>query len=52
VRGYGVFCEGLKNFDMRRNRGEWIDVGMSVMNFLNHGRRLARSRICEKRDLQ
>jgi hypothetical protein len=52
VRWIGVFCESLKNFQLRWNRGEWIDVRMSVANLLNHGRRLARSRICEKEGTQ
>jgi hypothetical protein len=50
VGRFGLFCEGVKNLDVRWNRGEWIDVRMSVMNLLNHGRRFVRSRICEKEE--
>jgi hypothetical protein len=35
---------------MRWNRGEWIDVRISVMNLLNHGRKFLRKRICEKEE--
>jgi hypothetical protein len=51
VCGFRWFCEGLKNFETQWNRGEWIGVPMSVMDLLNHGRRLARSRIWEKEEL-
>jgi hypothetical protein len=52
MRRFGVFCERAKNFAMGWNRGEWIDVRMSVANLLNHGRRFVRSRICEKEGLK
>ncbi len=43
-------CEGMKNFAVGGNRGAGIGVGMSIANLLNHGRRLVRSRICEKEE--
>lgn len=49
---FGGICEGLKNFEVRRNRGKWIDVWIHGMSLLNHGRRLIRSQIWEIEELK
>jgi len=50
LRRFIEFCEGLKNFVSRWNRGTSIDVEMSVANLLNHGRRFVRCESAKKEE--